>query len=240
MSQLDWQFGAAADIGQSLPQRLREFPRRPDKFVDGVRAASAVAMRAWLKVYHRFEMNGRENLSADGSMVMVANHSSHLDALCILAALPLSRLNRAYPAAAEDYFFTSLPRVAVAAIFVNALPFSRQHHVRQSIEMCRRLLREPGNVLIIFPEGTRSIDGRLGEFRPGIGSLVAGLDVPVVPCAIHGAHRALPKGSIIPRPRGIRLTIGKPRRFSESELGKDSARQISHELRDAVRELLCN
>src|SRR5262245_13140886 len=119
-----WQYGTAVQIGRSLPDRLRDFPRRPDALIDGVRFVSALPIRAWLKVYHQFTIVGRENLPTGGSFVMVSNHSSHLDALCMLSALPLRRLNRAYPAAAEDYFFVSLPRVAAAAIFVNAMPFS--------------------------------------------------------------------------------------------------------------------
>jgi 1-acyl-sn-glycerol-3-phosphate acyltransferase len=239
MSQSHWQYGTALDIGRSLPDRLSGFPRQPDMLVYGLRTVGALALRAWLKVYHRLEITGRENLPRDGSFVMVANHTSHLDALCMLSALPLGSLNRAYPAAAEDYFFASLPRGAAAAIFVNAMPFCRQHHVRQSMELCRRLLRERGSVLILFPEGTRSADGRLAEFRPGVGSLVAGLDVPVVPCAIHGAHRALPKGAVLPRPRRLRLSIGEPRCFGDREPGKESARQVSRQLHDAVRDLQC-
>jgi len=56
---------------------------------------------------------------------MVANHTSHLDALCLTAALPLRKLHRAFPAAAEDYFFVKLPRLAVAVFVVNALSFCR-------------------------------------------------------------------------------------------------------------------
>ena len=235
-----WHDGIAADVGRSLTDRLTDIPRRPDVFVDGVRSIAALALRGWLRVYHRFAITGLEDLPAAGSFVMVANHSSHLDALCMLSALPLRSLNRAYPAAAEDYFFVSLPRVAEAAIFMNAMPFGRQHHVRQSMQLCRRLLRERGNILILFPEGTRSVDGELAEFRPGVGSLLAGLDVPVVPCAIRGTYRALPKGSFWPRPRRVRLHIGPSRCYADLGRGKDAARHIARELHDAVKELLCD
>jgi 1-acyl-sn-glycerol-3-phosphate acyltransferase len=235
-----WHYGTAADLGRSLSDRFRDFPRQPDALIGGVRLVAALALRGWLKVYHHFTITGRENLPGDGSFVMVANHTSHLDGLCMLSALPLRRLNRAYPAAAEDYFFVSLPRVAAAAIFVNAMPFCRQNHMRQSMDLCRRLLRDRGNILILFPEGTRSPNGELREFRPGVGSLLAGLTVPVVPCAIRGAYRALPKGSILPRPRPLRLHIGEPRNYGELEAGKDSARHITRELHDAVKELLCD
>jgi long-chain acyl-CoA synthetase len=122
---------------------------------------------------------------------------------------------------------------------VNALPFGRKQHVRRSIERCRCLLRERGNILILFPEGTRSPDGQLKPFRPGVGSLLAGLNVPVVPCAIHGGHHAMPRGTIVPRPRSLRLIIGYPRNYGDLKAGKESARHVSRDLHDAVEELLC-
>ena len=239
MSQYAWQPDRAAYAGRWWPRRLCAVPRRPTALIHIVRSAAALATRAYLRMYHRLEIAGGGNLPADGSFVMVANHTSHLDGLCMLTALPLHRLDRAYPAAADDYFFVSLPRIAASTIFINAMPFGRREHVRESIDIARRLLRERGNVLILFPEGTRSTSGEMGEFRPGIGSVVAGLDVPVVPCAIRGAQQAMPKGSGFPRPRKICLSIGRPRNYAAMGRGKDAARQVSRELNDAVRELLC-
>src|SRR5436309_12525835 len=175
-----WCYDSARDLDQTLVERLRRFPREPDMLVYGLRSLMALIIRGWLRAYHRFEIVGLENLHDNGSFVMVANHASHLDALCLLAALPLSKLHRAFPAAAADYFFESVPRVWIAAVVVNALPFARQSHVRQSLPLCHALLANPGNVLILFPEGTRSTTGELGRFKPGIGALLAGCDVPVV------------------------------------------------------------
>src|SRR5438046_9731460 len=132
---------------------------------------------------------------------MFANHSSHLDALCLLAAVPLRKLHRAFPAAAADYFFKSVPRVWFAAVIVNALPFARQVHVRQSLSICCELLSNPGNILIIFPEGTRSTTGKTQDFKSGIGALVAGRDVNVLPSYLAGSFVPLAKSDIFPPPR---------------------------------------
>ncbi len=156
----------------------------------GVRSISAVALRLWLRVYHRLRIIGSENLPADRSCVLVANHASHLDALCLLSAVPLRRLHRAFPAAAADYFFESIPRIALSVLVVNALPFHRETHTRESLAVCRQLLAGRGNILIVFPEGTRSTDGRISTFKPGVGMLVAGSDVPVLPCHLAGTRRA--------------------------------------------------
>jgi 1-acyl-sn-glycerol-3-phosphate acyltransferase len=182
---------------------------------------------------------GAENLPKDGSFILVANHCSHLDAPCLLSALPLTKLHRTFPCAAADYFFVSLPRVALAAICINAMPFARQVHIRQSLNLCRGLLGNAGNVLIIFPEGTRTTTGELGQFRPGIGSLLAGLDIPVVPCALQGTFGALSKGMMIPRPRAVRLVIGTPRTYVNVGRDRQAVHGIASELHQAVRELLC-
>ena len=232
-----WSYEPAADLDQALVERLRRFPREPDMLVYGLRSLAALMLRGWLRLYHRLRIAGLENLPKEGSFVLVANHSSHLDTLCLLGALPLRKLHRAFPAAAQDYFFVSVPRLAVAAIVVNALPFARQSQIRQSLGICRQLLVNPGNILILFPEGTRTVTGQVGAFRPGIGLLVAGTDIPVVPCHLEGAFAAWPKGKLLPRPRAIRLRIGAPRRFSDFAPGKDAAEQISEELRGAVIEL---
>jgi 1-acyl-sn-glycerol-3-phosphate acyltransferase len=225
-----WRYEPAQDLDQPMIERLRRCPREPDMSVYALRSLAALVLRAWLKFYHRFEVAGREQLPADGSFVMVANHSSHLDALCLLAALPLRKLHRAFPAAAQDYFFVSVPRIAVAAIVVNALPFARQVHIRQSLDLCRQLLANPGNILIIFPEGTRSTTGEIGGFKPGIGALLAGTNVPVLPCRIVGAFAAWPKGRLLPRPRKLRLVLGSPRTYPDAE---------PHAIAENLREVIC-
>ncbi|HWP59600.1 MAG TPA: lysophospholipid acyltransferase family protein [Candidatus Acidoferrales bacterium] len=233
----DWRYDTAADLEEPIIERLRRFPREPDMLVYGLRSLAALGLRGWLRVYHRLEIIGRENLPSDGSFVMVANHSSHLDALCLLAALPLRELHRAFPAAASDYFFTSIPRVALSAVVVNALPFRRTTHIRQSLALCRQLLANPGNILIIFPEGTRSVTGQVNEFKSGIGILVAGTTIPVVPCYLSGAFAAWPKGNILPRPKRLRLILGAPRRFESVSPNHAGARRVADELRRAVMEL---
>jgi 1-acyl-sn-glycerol-3-phosphate acyltransferase len=232
-----WHYDSAQDIDLTAVDRLRRFPREPDMLVYGLRSVVALLLRVWLRAYHRFEIVGHEHLRTNRSFVMVANHSSHLDTLCLLAALPLRRLHCAFPAAAEDYFFRSVSRTWIAAVVVNALPFARQAHVRQSLSICSELLASPGNVLIIFPEGTRSKNGETQEFKSGIGALVAGRDVPVLPCHLHGAFHAWPKGRRWPRPGKIRLIVGEPRNYSSRNADKIEVSAIASELQRAVTDL---
>ena len=232
-----WRYDSAHDLDQTLVERLRRFPREPDMLVYGVRSLAALLIRAWLRTYHRFEIIGHEHLRTNRSFVIVANHCSHLDTLCLLAALPLRKLHRAFPAAAADYFFQSVPRVWIAAVVVNALPFSRQTHVRHSLSICRELLANTGNILIIFPEGTRSLTGETREFKSGIGALVAGRDVNVLPCYLEGAFQAWPKGHRLPRPAKLRLIVGTPRNFQRFSSEKSDICAIAAELCEAVKQL---
>jgi 1-acyl-sn-glycerol-3-phosphate acyltransferase len=232
-----WPDDFAQDLDRSLIERLRRFPREPDMLVYAARSAIALIIRLWLRLYHRFEVIGPENLRTNRSLVMLANHASHLDTLCLLAALPLRKLHCAFPAAAADYFFQNVPRLWIAAVVVNALPFARQAKARQSLAICGQLLNTPGNILIIFPEGTRSTTGSIQEFKPGVGALVAGCDVLVVPCYLEGTFAAWPKGQRLPRPRKVRLIIGKPCNFVSRPNEREEAASVAAELRAAVMKL---
>jgi 1-acyl-sn-glycerol-3-phosphate acyltransferase len=232
-----WLYDSARDVDQAPTDRLRQFPREPDMVIYGLRSLGALIIRGLLHIYNHFEIIGHHNLRTNRSLVIVANHCSHIDTLCLLAALPLRKLHRAFPAAASDYFFQSVPRIWAAAILVNALPFARQTRVRQSLSLCRQLLANPGTILIIFPEGTRSTTGDVGEFKSGIGALVAGCDVAVAPCFVDGSFQAWPKGKRFPRPRKVRLIVGAPRNYRDRGTDKIDFCAIAAELRDAVKEL---
>jgi 1-acyl-sn-glycerol-3-phosphate acyltransferase len=232
-----WEYRPTADFDKSPIDKLRTFPRHPDMLVYAVRLALHALLRVWIRIYHRFRVKGREHLPKDRPFVMVANHSSHLDALSLMCALPLRKIQKAYPAAAKDYFFTSMPKIAFSAIAVNAMPFDRRENPRESLDLCRELLETPGHVLILFPEGTRTPDGTLGAFKPGIGFLTASTNIPVVPCYLAGAYRAWPKGAWIPRPFRLELRIGEPMTFAELASDKEGARDVAARLRSAVERL---
>jgi len=228
-----WDYKPTDDFDKTPIERLSVFPRQPDMFWYGVRLVVHILLRLWLKVWHRYRVVGREKLPIDEPFVMVANHASHLDALCLLSALPLASIQKTYPAAAKDYFFTTLPKVAFSAIVVNAMPFDRKENPRASIDLCRELLATPGHALILFPEGTRSATGDMAPFKPGIGYLTAGTNVPVVPCHLEGAYRAWPKGAWIPRPFRLTLRIGAPMRFMDVS----DAKAVAAMLEEAVRSM---
>jgi 1-acyl-sn-glycerol-3-phosphate acyltransferase len=230
----EWDYKPTADFDKTPLEKLSTFPRHPDMLVYAVRLALHGFIRAWLRIYHRLRIIGREHLPLDRPFALVANHASHLDAVTLLSALPLTRIQTAYPAAAKDYFFTSMPKIAFSAVVMNAMPFDRMENPRESLALCRELLETPGHVLIIFPEGTRSATGELGAFKPGIGFLTAASNIAVVPCYLEGAYRAWPKGAFLPRPRKLTLRIGEAMTFEDVAADKEGAKTVAARLREAV------
>jgi len=206
--------------------------------ISGLRVVLHVLLRGFLHSYHRFRVSGVGNLPRDRSFVMVCNHTSHLDALCLLSSLPLGSVQRAFPAAAADYFFSSVLRAFFSKILVNGLPFDRQGGGGESLSLCRELLAADRNVLILFPEGTRSISGEIQRFRAGVGQLVVGTETPVVPCYLVGAHAAWPKGAWGPKPGALELRIGHPLSFESIQAGRPGAvRRVCRDLQRAVESL---
>lgn len=233
----DWEYSPAPDLDAGLAERLRNFPRQPDMLIYGVRSLAAVALRVWLRLYHRLQINGREHIPVQGSFIIVCNHTSHLDTLCLLCCVPLTKLHRIFPAAAADYFFSSIPRTLVSSILINALPFEREAKGAESLSVCSELLSHEGNILIIFPEGTRAVSGEMARFRSGIGRLVVGTALPVVPCNLSGGAQAWPKGAFFPRPRRLRLRIGAARTYAHLPENKESIKEICADLQNSVAEL---
>lgn len=233
----EWEYQPPPDIDATMAETLRSFPRQPDMLIYGLRSVATLVLRSWLRLYHRFRIEGRENLPEYGSFVLVCNHTSHLDTLCLLSSVPIRKIHRTFPAAAADYFFSSLPRTTVSAILINALPFERKIKGAGSLTVCSQLLGNEGNILVIFPEGTRTTTDEIGRFRSGIGRLVVGTDLPVLPCHLAGGLKAWPKGRALPRPHRLRLRIGAPRTYAHLEKTSESVREICCDLQESVAEL---
>lgn len=233
----EWEYHPPPDIDETMAEHLRNFPRQPYMLMYALRSIAALLLRGWMRIYHRLRIDGRDHLPLSGSFVLVCNHTSHLDTLCMLCSVPLRQIHRTFPAAAADYFFSSLPRSAISATLINALPFDRKVKGAESLTICGQLLANEGNILIIFPEGTRTSTGDLGRFRSGIGRLVTGTDIPVLPCHLDGGFRAWPKGKWLPRPFRLHLRIGKPRHFGHLKKDTASVQQVCQDLQQSVAEL---
>lgn len=144
-----------------------------------------------------------------GGCVVVANHSSHADTAALLAALP----PKAQPVfvAAADYWFDVPVRRFIASAVAGILPVRRSGGgTYEQLLAAARPALEAGRAVVIYPEGTRSTDGSLGEFRSGALRLARDCGVPIVPIAMLGTADVLPKGASFISPAPMQIRIGEP------------------------------
>ena len=233
----EWQYKPAQDLGMSEAERLRSVKRESGLLGFISRNLWWWWVRGVLRLTEKIESSGVEHLPGSAPFVMVANHSSHLDVLVLATALPVRLRNCVFPLAAGDTFFETPAAAAFATSMMNALPMWRKncgHHALDTLK--DRLLNEPCGY-ILFPEGTRSRTGQMGPFRHGVGMLVAGTHVPVVPCHIKGTFDAMPPGARWPRRSCIALRIGTPSIFADVPRDRSGWQTIAQALERAVSSL---
>ena len=162
------------------------------------------------RFYSRPRVTGLANLDGiTGPLLFASNHTSHLDSIAVLQALPARWRHRTAAAGAQDYFFQSWWLGKFSSLTVNAFPFAREGAIRPSLEYCAWLV-DSGWSVLIYPEGTRSVSGEIGEFKSGTGLLASQLGIPVVPVRLVGHAKILPKGRVLPRRGHAEVHIGNP------------------------------
>jgi 1-acyl-sn-glycerol-3-phosphate acyltransferase len=174
-----------------------------------------VILRVFVRVFFGYTVRNRRQLRNLRGHLIVANHSSHLDVLALLAAFPLRRINNVRTVCAKDYFYTSPLRWLASFLVGNTIPMDRDRFDTRAIAYCRKLIGAGCNI-ILFPEGTRSRDGTMGPFKPGVGLLTLKYGLPVLPAMIKGTFRCWPRGAAFPRPGRVEVILGQPLRYKGS------------------------
>ncbi|MBN1867234.1 1-acyl-sn-glycerol-3-phosphate acyltransferase [Candidatus Sumerlaeota bacterium] len=159
--------------------------------------------RVSLRVYCRQEAYGAENVPSEGGFMLVSNHASYLDPPLIGCR---ARRGLYYMAKRELF---RIPVFGRLIRNVNAVPVDRGQVRRGSMREYVGLMRD-GHVLVVFPEGTRSHDGRLRAFKPGVAMIAAQARVPCIPAYIQGSFDSWPRHRRFPRPAKIRVFYGAP------------------------------
>jgi 1-acyl-sn-glycerol-3-phosphate acyltransferase len=152
----------------------------------------------------------RDLLPAKGPAILVANHNSHLDTLTILTMFPLRDLPRLRPVAAADYFLRSNWGARFALNIIGIIPVARRGHGGANpLAPCEEAL-DRGDILVLFPEGSRGQPEVLSEFKRGVAHLArARLQVPVHPLFLYGLGKALPKDSFLLVPFNCDVVAGE-------------------------------
>jgi 1-acyl-sn-glycerol-3-phosphate acyltransferase len=117
---------------------------------------------------------------------------------------------------------------------LNALPVWRKHCGPHALKDLRKRLTEEPTVFILFPEGARSRDGKMLDFKPGIGMMTAETDVPIIPCYLHGTFEAFKPMTFIPRLTKVAVHIGKPRLFKDVRNRRHGWEEIAATLKSDI------
>lgn len=174
-------------------------------------AAKKVLTAGQMGFYHRVmrpSVYGRAYIPYNRNTIVASNHASHLDMGLVKYALG-SYGEDLVSLAAQDYFFEDRWRRAYFENFTNLAPFDRKGGLRQALRQAGEIL-ERGRTVLLFPEGTRSPDGAVHEFKPAIGHLALTHGVDILPVYLGGTYDALPKGRALPTRRDVTARIGPP------------------------------
>jgi long-chain acyl-CoA synthetase len=182
---------------------------------------------------------GRAHIPHNRNTIVVANHSSHLDMGFVRHALGTYGED-IVSLAAQDYFFDKSPlRRAFFENLTNLRAIDRKGGLRASERQAAEILAE-GKTMLVFPEGTRSPDGDIHDFKPLLGHLALTYGVDILPIYLGGTREAMPKGQRLPSSRDLVARIGPPlavddlRRLTRSMSRADAAREVSQLARRAV------
>lgn len=192
-----------------------------------------ILLHAIGRLLFRFRTIGRAHVPRHGGLLIAANHTSYLDIPALGCALP----RRAYYLGRYDLFPNRLLGKALRSL--GWIPMRHYRFDRESFRQAIELIKR-GCAVVIYPEGTRSKDGRLGPGKPGIGIIVAETGCRVLPVYLEGTHDVLPVGARWPRLRPIRVRIGEPIDFSSDAAqyaGKPFFQHVSRTVMERIAEL---
>jgi 1-acyl-sn-glycerol-3-phosphate acyltransferase len=179
------------------------------------------------RLFFSFKVIHRERMLNEGGVILAMNHQSYLDP-------PLAGICCDRPI----YFLarkTLLQWPILGPIFpsLNVVPVDQERADMSALKTVIRLVKA-GHCTVVFPEGSRTLDGNLQPAQPGLGLIIAKTLAPVVPMRIFGAREAFPRGGR-PRPHPITIVIGEPMRFTRDDMG-EHGRETYQKLSEQVLE----
>ncbi|MBF0494238.1 MAG: 1-acyl-sn-glycerol-3-phosphate acyltransferase [Candidatus Omnitrophica bacterium] len=197
-------------------------------------------LRLAFGVFWRLKVSGTENIPVEGKCILCVNHGSFLDAFIVEASVPASLRKSLYFVGFKAYFEQPLIRNIIK--YIRVIPIDSGTHFVQAMQATSYVLRNH-KIVCIFPEGQRTIDGEVKEFKKGVGILAKELNIPLVPVLITGSYESWPRTKPLPRPHPIKITFGRPFNFTElKEAGaisgvKDEYEAIALGIREEVVKL---
>ncbi len=186
------------------------------------------------RVLLRLETRGVQNLPKDGPFMICPNHLSYIDPFVVLSVVPFGVFKKVFFVGASEYFATWYMKLL--GKLANIVPVDPDAHLLTAMKVGGFGLRQ-GRILCIFPEGARSFDGELKEFKKGAAILSREVAVPIVPVALHGAYEVWARDSRRIRAHKVKLAFGPPLTM-DSVPGPDPYQAGTNLLRNKVSDLL--
>ena len=199
-SSLDWEYAPPPTVYDLI---------RDSILLRVTRLVVHIIIRLIMRSYNRLQVTGRENVLSNWPCIITPNHTSHLDSSAVFSSLPLSCINNIYSLAAKDYFFKNAAITFVARLIANAIPIDRTRTETRGLRLCLSKQRL-GKSILMFPEGTRKSDGKMGGFEKGAVILSKESRMPIIPAFIKGTNDSLPKGKVFPRGNKCAVIFGDP------------------------------
>ncbi|MFA5410798.1 MAG: AMP-binding protein [Candidatus Omnitrophota bacterium] len=233
-----------ADLLRMLPpEAVLEKIRIEARLID--RLITRVLKKIFLSFFRTFwflKIEGTQNLPLQGPYLVCPNHASYLDGLVVFASLPYRNTVNTF--FLGYYAIFGSPLLKWVNKLGHLLSIDTSTHLTEALQAVSFVLSQD-KIVCLFPEGMRSIDGEIKEFKKGVGILIKELDIPVVPVYIKGTYRAWPRSVALPRPYPVKIVFGRP--LTRAELLKegkrdssgDDYRQIAEALKQEVAKLAC-
>ena len=198
----------------------------------GLDRATYAQVKGWAWVLHaaagvRTRATGLDNVPATGSYVVISSHTSHLDGPAVALVLP----HPVYFVIKKE--LARIPLWGHAALKIGFIAVDRSDSEKARCEMARAVdTIRAGRRVLVFAEGTRSRNGQLQAFKKGGFHLAVDAQVPILPVAVNGSHRLLPKGAPAARPGRLEVAVGPP--IATAGLTKDDIGALLERTREAI------
>lgn len=204
------------DQWTKLPSHIKHLPlftQHHDFSSYVIRFLWSLILKNWFYTFYiRLEIKGgsfSDLYQKHKKLIIISNHASHLDATSIAASIPRTRWLDLYMAAAKDYFFSNILFTFFSQHCLGAIPIDRKDRKGEAVQLILSLLTQLERMwLIIFPEGTRTKDGKIQDFKRGISIFAQKTNTPILFLFIEGNSKLWPKGAWFAKPGKLTIHIG--------------------------------